>query len=107
MHCSAAWHVREKCAFTQHRASADQRHPHARLFVFIVNAERSAFDKIQSAVQRPLLHQHLAAVQGKRLHVAGQDVPMRLVELTAQCVTGVAVQDGLGQALDVKTDGGG
>ena len=72
-----------------------------------MNAQGAAFDEIERAVQRPLFHQHLAAVQGKRLHVAGQDVPMRLIELAAQGVAGVAMRDGLRQALDVKTDGGG
>ena len=54
-----------------------------------------------------LLHQDLTTVQGKGLHESAQNIPVRQAELTTQGVAGLAVDDGLGQTLDVKTDGGG
>jgi hypothetical protein len=107
MHRGAARHVREERAFAEHGAGADQRHAHARFFVFVVNAQVPLSTKYSVRSSAPCSISTWPLFRAKRLHVAGQDVPVRLVELTTQCIAGVAMQDGLGEALDVKTDGGG
>ena len=99
--------VRKKRAFAQHGSRPDQRHPDARFFIFMVNTQAAAFDEIQRAVLRALLYQHLAAVQGKGLHVRAQNIPMRLAELAAQRVAGAAMRDGLRQTLNIELGGGG
>lgn len=52
-----------------------------------------------------LFHQDLAAAQGKRLHESSQNIPVRQAELATQGVAGLALGNGLGQALNIKADG--
>ena len=77
MHSRPTRQVRKKRSLAQHGPCAHQSHPEAIFFVFIVNAHGTAFNEIHRAVQRTLLHQNMAALHCKRLHVTGQNVPAR------------------------------
>lgn len=52
-----------------------------------------------------LFHQDLATAQGKRLHESCQNIPVWQAELATQGVAGLALGNGLGQALNIKADG--